>query len=66
YYGMRRYYDLLHRGMVSAPIIADAHSVMRQEDENTMVIGDTVFRVMVPSGFTQPEKWQPVDEPIQE
>lgn len=65
YSGMRRYYDLFARGVVSAPIIATAHALTRQEDENTMAVGDTVFRITAPSGFTRPQQWQPLDAPLQ-
>ncbi len=66
YAGMRRYFDLWARGVVTAPIIASAQSLMRHEDENTVVVGDTLFRIVVPAGFTRPHEWRPLDAPLQE
>lgn len=65
YAGMRRYYDLWNRGVVTAPVIASAEQLMRFEDDNTVAVGDTVFRITAPAGFTRPQEWQPLDAPIQ-
>lgn len=64
YSGMRRYYELWARGVVTAPVIASAHEVVRHEDENTVAVGDTIFRITSPTGFTSPQQWRPLDAPI--
>ena len=61
YDGMRRFYDLVKRGMVSAPVIASAASVAQLQDPNTMVVGNIVFTVTVPSRFVdKPDRWEPL------
>jgi len=65
YVGMRRYYDLYARGVVTAPIIATASSIVRNEDPNTIAVGDTVFRIMAPSSFTNHSEWKPLDAPLE-
>jgi defect-in-organelle-trafficking protein DotC len=61
YDGMRRYFDLFKRGMVSAPVIAAATTVADIKDPNTMIVGDTVIRVTVPVNFVgKTDKWVPL------
>jgi defect-in-organelle-trafficking protein DotC len=61
YAGMRRYYDLYQRGIVTAPKIVSAGSVANITDPNTIVIGDTVFSVSVAAGFVdKTERWVPL------
>jgi len=65
YGGMRRFYDLYHRGVVTAPALASAHRLAHQEDANTLSIGDAIFRITAPTGFTTPGQWVPLDAPLQ-
>lgn len=65
YSGMRRFYDLHHRGMVSAPVIAAAHSVVRQEGEGTIAVGDTIFRITAPVSFREHRDWLPLDKRLE-
>jgi defect-in-organelle-trafficking protein DotC len=59
YTGMRVFYDLYQRNMVSAPIIAKSQEILTQDDPNTIVVGDTLFRITMPSQFmTDPGKWK--------
>ena len=59
YNGMRTFYDLFQRNMVSAPVIAKSQEIITQDDPNTIVVGDTLFRITVPSSFkTDPAKWK--------
>ena len=59
YIGMRTFYDLYQRNMVSAPIIAKSQEVLTVEDENTIVVGDTLFRITMPAQFMKnPEQWK--------
>ena len=59
YTGMRTFYDLYQRNMVSAPIIAKSQEIITQDDPNTIVVGDTLFRITMPAQFqTDPEKWK--------
>ncbi len=61
YDGMRRYFDLYKRGMVSAPVIAAASQITDTRDPNTMVVGDTVIRVTEQVKFVgQTDKWVPL------
>jgi len=61
YDGMRRYYDLYKRGIVTAPQIAAADSVFSRVDPNTVVIGNTVFSVTVSTQFNEKtEAWVPL------
>jgi len=65
YLGMRRYYDLYARGVVTAPVIATASTIMRHEDPNTIAVGDTIFRITSQSSFSSFEKWKPLDAPLE-
>lgn len=51
YTGMRTFYDLYQRDMVSAPIIASSQEIVTREDENTIIVGDTIFRITMPAEF---------------
>lgn len=61
YNGMRTFYDLYQRKMVSAPYIASAQEVVTQDDPNMMVVGDTTFRITLPSELnTDAKTWKPL------
>lgn len=63
YVGMRRYYDLYKRGMVSAPTITSASSVANVKDPNTLIVGDTVFSVLVSPSFSEnTSTWVPLGQ----
>lgn len=58
YLGMRTYYDLYQRHMVSAPVIAKSQELVTHDDPNTIIVGDTLFRITVPSSFkTDVKDW---------
>lgn len=60
YLGMRTFYELHGRGLVSLPRLATTQDVVNQTDPNTIVVGDTVFRITVPSAFnTDTGQWKP-------
>lgn len=61
YDGMRTYYDLYERKMISAPILASSTDVVTQDDANTISVGSTIFRVTVNPAFeVEPQKWVPL------
>ena len=61
YDGMRTYYDLYARRMVSAPVLVASTDVVTKDDENTISVGSTVFRVTVNPGFVDnPAQWVPL------
>lgn len=61
YDGMRRYYDLYKRGVVTAPMIASASSVLSRSDPNTVIIGNTVFSITVSAEFnSKTDEWVPL------
>lgn len=63
YDGMRRFYDLFKQGKVTAPQIASAQSVIDREDPNTVVVGNTVFRITAGAAFvTDTDNWKPLDK----
>jgi defect in organelle trafficking protein DotC len=63
YQGMRRYFDLYQRGMVSAPVISSSTDILSREDPNTLVVGNTVIRIMVPVDFVEKhDKWKPLSK----
>lgn len=63
YVGMRRYFDLFQRGMVSAPVIASSTDVVVRDDPNTLLVGNTVIRIMVPADFVEkPDLWRALGE----
>lgn len=43
--GMQLFYELNARGLVSAPVIASATQSVSRRDPNTIVIGETLFRI---------------------
>lgn len=58
YTGMRVFYDLYQRKMVSAPKIAKSQEILTREGDDTIIVGDTLFRITVPSQFeSDPSKW---------
>lgn len=59
--GMRLYYDLWHRGMVSAPIIATSSDIQVQEDPNTISVGNTLFRITAQTDFRPHQQWTPLE-----
>lgn len=59
--GMRRYYDLWRRGMVSAPIIASSSEIMEREDANTIAVGNTLYRITAPTDFKPFQGWTPLE-----
>lgn len=62
YTGMKRYYDLYQRGLVTAPQIASVTEIVSKEDPNTIVIGGVLWRIVAPSTFnTNYEQWKPLD-----
>lgn len=61
YLGMRTFYDLYQRGMVSLPEIARTQDIVNKDDPNTIVVGDTLFRITVNSDFvTKSDRWVPL------
>jgi hypothetical protein len=61
YQGMRRYFELFERGMVSAPILISDTEVVSMDDPNTMLVGNTVIRITAGASFIQkPEQWKPL------
>jgi defect-in-organelle-trafficking protein DotC len=63
YFGMRRYFELYARGMVSAPMIATSTDVLVRDDPNTLVVGNAVIRIMVPVDFVEKsDQWKPLGE----
>jgi len=61
YFGMRRYFDLFARGMVSAPVIAASTDILVRDDPNTLIVGNTVIRITIPVDFVEKsDKWKPL------
>lgn len=61
YFGMRRYFDLYARGMVSAPVIAASTDILVRDDPNTLIVGNTVIRITVPVDFVEKSNtWKPL------
>lgn len=59
--GMERYYDLYKRGIMSAPVMATAGTIVDRQDPNTIVIGNMVLRITVPADFVEdPNRWVPL------
>lgn len=59
--GMRLYFDLWQRGMVSAPIIASSSELVSREDANTIAVGNTLYRITAPSDFKTFKQWTPLE-----
>lgn len=61
YRGMRMYFALYERGLVSAPALLATTDVVTLEDQNTMILGDTVIRISKEAGFVdRPSEWKPL------
>lgn len=61
YNGMRRYFELFERGMVSAPQLVSETDVVAMDDPNTMLVGNTVIRITSGASFVDSaEKWRPL------
>lgn len=61
YIGMRRFFDLHARGMVSKPQVIAADSIIDREDPNTVVVGSTLFRIVRQSDFVEEfQLWRPL------
>ncbi|MDL5034350.1 type IV secretory system conjugative DNA transfer family protein [Pelomonas sp. APW6] len=61
YLGMRRFYELYARGMVTAPTVLASSSVINREDPNTVAVGETVFRITAGTTFVDDDRsWQPL------
>jgi defect-in-organelle-trafficking protein DotC len=59
FYGMRTYYELYGRGLVSAPAIATATESVSRPDPNTIIIGETLIRITSPAAFEKDmTKWK--------
>lgn len=57
--GMRLYYELAHRGLVSAPVIAGVTESVTRPDPNTLVIGETMIRITQQPAFeADDDKWR--------
>lgn len=62
YAGMRNYFDLYQRGIVSAPVIVSNTDVVNNDDPNVLLIGDTLIRItMQPKFVSDPESWVPLN-----
>lgn len=59
--GMRMYFGLWSRGMVSAPIIASSSEILEREGPNTINVGNTLFRITAPTDFKAFDKWTPLE-----
>lgn len=59
--GMRKYYELWQRGMVSAPIIASATDIVLREDPDTIAVGNTLYRITAPTDFRPHQQWTPLE-----
>lgn len=61
YLGMRRFLELHARGMVTAPQVIAADSVIDRDDPNTVVVGSTVFKIVQHTNFVdRHEQWRPL------
>lgn len=61
YDGMRTYFDLYARRMISAPVLSSTTDVATRDDENTLAVGSTIFRVVVNPRFEDaPKAWEPL------
>lgn len=61
YRGMRTFYELYDRGMVTAPEVVASSSIVNREDPNTIAVGATVFRIVAPTTFVeQHDLWRPL------
>ena len=61
YVGMRRFYELYARGMVTKPEIVAASSVIDREDPHTVVVGATIFKIARNTDFVEDDqRWRPL------
>lgn len=61
YQGMRRYFELYERGMVSAPVLVSDTEVVSMDDPNTLLVGNTVIRITNNASFIQrSDQWKPL------
>lgn len=61
YQGMRRYFELYERGMVSAPALVSDTEVVATDDPNTLLVGNTVIRITSNASFIQrSDEWKPL------
>lgn len=61
YVGMRRFFELYARGMVSAPVVVASTDIVRRDDPNTLVVGNTIIRITVPVDFVEAhQQWKPL------
>ncbi len=61
YMGMRRFFELHARGMVSAPVVVANTDIVRRDDPNTLVVGNTIIRITVPVDFVEAhQQWKPL------
>ena len=60
YSGMRLFYALYARGMVSAPVIASTHDVQRPDGANGISLGDSTYRITARPSFTKSSTWTPI------
>lgn len=56
--GMRKFYELHARGLVTAPVVVSATQGAFKPDPNTIVIGESVFRITKAASFTGSEQWK--------
>jgi defect-in-organelle-trafficking protein DotC len=61
YFGMRRFFDLHARGMVSAPVVVSNTDITKRDDPNTLIVGNTIIRITVPVDFVEAhQQWKPL------
>lgn len=56
FFGMRLFFDLFERGLVTAPTIATATEAISRPNPNTLIIGETIFRVTAQPTFNADDK----------
>ncbi|MBS0454069.1 MAG: type IV secretory system conjugative DNA transfer family protein [Proteobacteria bacterium] len=61
YFGMRLFYDLWKRGMVTVPVVASAQTMVDRENPNTIAVGNTMFRITQQAGFADTSRWKPLE-----
>lgn len=61
YTGMRRYFELYERGMISAPKIISSTDIVSLDDPNTLVVGNTLIQIIKEAAFvTKDDSWKPL------
>lgn len=64
YSGMRTFYELYARHMVTAPVIAGSHEIIKR-DGNSIAVGDAVFRITAQPDFvTKSSSWSAIGPTI--